>query len=77
MGMLAQDHFLVVGIILAGLAIPAILGAMSERRSPRVAAIAIMVGGSLILLAISQRPGGYAFRDVPAAFVRVVAFYTR
>lgn len=75
--MLMQDLFLVIGIILSGLAVPAILGAMADRRSPRVAAIVIMVGGSLILLALSQKPGGYTFREVPAAFVRVVAYFSR
>ena len=75
--MLTQDLFLVVGIIIAGFAIPSILGAFAERRTPRVAAIAILVGGSLILLAISQKPGGYTLEDVPQAFIRVVAHYFR
>ena len=75
--MIAQDLMLVIGIIVAGFSVPSILGAMAEKRSPRVGAIAILVGGSLILLAISQRPGGYTFEDVPAAFVRVVAHYIR
>ena len=75
--MLAQDLFLVVGILVAGLAIPSMLGALADRRSPRAAAIAIMVGGALILLALSQKPGGYTLREVPEAFVRVVAFFAR
>ena len=75
--MITQDLLLVIGIIVAGFSVPSILGAMAERRSPRTAAIAILIGGSLILLAISQKPGGYTLEDVPAAFVRVVAYYTR
>ena len=75
--MLTQDLLLVIGIVIAGFAIPAILGAWSERRSPRTPAIMIMIGGSLILLAISQKPGGYTLEDVPNAFVRVVAHYLR
>lgn len=75
--MLTQDLFLVVGIIIAGFAVPSILGALADRRTPRVAAIAILVGGSLILLAISQKPGGYTLGQVPEAFVRVVAHYFR
>jgi len=75
--MLTQDLFLVAGIIIAGLALPSILGAMAERRSPRVAALAILVGGTLILLGMSQKPGGYSLQEVPDAFVRVVAHYLR
>jgi len=75
--MLTQDLFLVVGIVIAGFAIPSILGALSERRSPRAAAVAIMIGGALILLAISQKPGGYSLTDIPDAFVRVVAYFIR
>ncbi len=75
--MLTQDLILVIGIIVAGLAIPSILGSMAERRSPRTAAIAILVGGSLILIAFSQRPGGYTLEEIPEAFIRVVAHYFR
>ena len=75
--MLTQDLILVIGIILAGLAIPPMLGAMADRRSPRAAAIMILIGGSLVLLAISQKPGGYTLQEVPEAFVRVVAHYLR
>ncbi|MCG6904312.1 MAG: hypothetical protein LJE68_16690 [Rhodobacter sp.] len=72
-----QDLMLVAGIFLTGLAIPSILGAVSDRRSPRTAAIAVLIGGTLILLAVSQKPGGYTLRDVPQAFVRVVAHFTK
>lgn len=75
--MLAQDLFLVFGILIVGLSIPAIMGALADRRTPRAAAIAVLVGGSLILLAISQKPGGYTLEQVPEAFVRVVAHFTR
>ncbi|MCP3970261.1 MAG: hypothetical protein GY717_08090 [Rhodobacteraceae bacterium] len=68
---------MVVGIILVGLSVPSILGAIADRRSPRVAAITILVGGTLILLALSQKPGGYTLQEVPEAFVRVVAHYFR
>jgi len=75
--MLHQDLFLVVGLIIAGLAVPSIFGALADRRSPRAAAILIMLGGSLVLLAISQRPGGYRLAEIPLAFVRVIAHFTR
>jgi len=68
---------LVSGIVISGFAIPSILGAWAEKRAPRVAAIAILVGGTLVLLALSQKPGGYSPAEIPEAFVRVVAYYFR
>mgnify|MGYP006001089679 CR=1 FL=1 len=75
--MLTQDLLLVIGIVVVALSIPSIMGALAERRSPRTAAVAVLVGGSLILLAISQKPGGYTLEEVPQAFVRVVAYFIR
>ena len=75
--MLTQDLLLVIGLIIAAFAIPSILGAIADRRSPRTAAIAVMVGGGLIALAYSQKPGGYTIEEIPEAFVRVVAHYIR
>ena len=72
--MLTQDLLLVVGLVIAVFAVPSIFGAIANRRSPRVAAIAVVVGGGLSGLAYSQRPGGYALEDIPQAFIRVVAY---
>lgn len=73
--MTTQDLYLVIGLILVAFSIPAILGAFAERRAPRVAAIVVVIGGSLVALAISQRP--YTIEEVPEAFVRVVAYFIR
>ena len=75
--MASQDLILVIGIVIVGLAIPAILGALAERRTPRIATILIVTGGALILIALSQRPGGYGWADIPEAFVRVLAYFIR
>lgn len=75
--MFTQDLFLVIGIVLVGLSVPSILGALAERRTPRVAAISILIGGALILMALNQKPGGYTLREIPEAFIRVVAHYFR
>lgn len=72
-----QDLYLVIGIIVTGLSLPSLLGAMSDRRPPRVAAIALVIGGGLIMMALSQAPGGYTWADVPEAFIRVIAHYFR
>ena len=75
--MISQDLFLVFGIIITGFSVPSIMGAIADRRAPRASAIAILIGGSLILIALSQKPGGYTLEEVPQAFIRVVAFFTR
>jgi hypothetical protein len=74
---MTQDLMLVIGLVISGFSIPPIFGALSEGRSPRVSAIMVMIGGSLVVIALSQKPGGYTLRDVPEAFVRVVAYYIR
>lgn len=69
------DLFLVLGAAIGVMAVPAVIGAFSEGRPPRAAAILVMVGGGLIALAVSQHPGGYAVDDIPNALTRVIARY--
>lgn len=63
-----EDSFLVIGIIVLCLAIPAAVSALREGRAPRVPAILIMIGGGLLVLAMMNRPGGYQVEDIMAAF---------
>ncbi|WP_420860172.1 hypothetical protein [Marivivens marinus] len=69
------DLFFVIGLIIAGFSIPPIIGALSEGRAPRTAAIAILIGGGLVALAVNERPGAYSVSEIPDAFVRVVGRY--
>lgn len=68
---MGPDYFLVAGVILGALAIPSILNAYSEGRSPRTAALMILVAGCCVVFAVSASPVGYTLQDVPEAFVRV------
>lgn len=70
-----SDLIFIIGLILAAFSVPPILGALFEGRAPRAAAIVIMVGGGLIALAASQKPGGYTINEIPDVFVRVVGKY--
>ncbi len=72
-----SDLFLVIGIIMGGFAIPALLSAFSESRAPRVGAILVMLSCGLIVVAVLNKPSGYRLDEVPGAFVRVVAKLTR
>tara|TARA_R110002072_G_scaffold188536_1_gene345280 strand:+ start:150 stop:374 length:225 start_codon:yes stop_codon:yes gene_type:complete len=71
------DVMLVIGLIVAAFSIPPILGAFAEARAPRAAAIMVLIGGGLIALAVSQKPGGYEINEIPDVFVRVVGQFIR
>lgn len=72
-----SDLSLVIGIIMAVFAIPALLSAFSEGRAPRVGAILVMIASGLIVVAVLNRPSGYRLDEVPDAFVRVIGKYLR
>ncbi len=70
---MANDMLLVIGVGVLALAIPAIFSAVTDHRAPRIPAILILIGGGLIVLAVTRHPGGYTLQDVPDAFFRVIA----
>lgn len=70
---MSSDQILVLGLVLGVFSVPAIFSALSDRRSPRVAAFVIIAAGCLVIWAFNKKPGGYAIRDIPQAFVQVVA----
>ncbi len=65
------DLYLTIGIILGLLTLPALLNAWTEGRPPRAGAIALMIAIILIAIALTQRPSGYAFGEIPEAMLRV------
>ncbi|MFD0860345.1 hypothetical protein [Roseovarius aquimarinus] len=67
-----SDQILVLGVVLGVFSIPAIVSAISDRRTPRVAALVLIGAGCLVIWAITSKPTGYSITDVPKAFVRVV-----
>jgi hypothetical protein len=70
-----NDLILVIGIVIGTLAIPSLIGAFSENRPPRAAAILFLIGGTLIVVALTRNPVGYAVSDIPDLFVRVIGRY--
>jgi formate-dependent nitrite reductase membrane component NrfD len=66
-----SDLMLVIGITLAVLVIPSLLNAFTEGRAPRMAAIVVLIAGTLITVAVTQRGGGYTFAELPEVFGRV------
>ena len=71
------DLFLVLGVIIGALAIPSVISAFSAGNPPRFAALTIVTGGALIALAVSIKPGGYDFNDIPQVFGSVFSSYLR
>jgi hypothetical protein len=69
---MTNDILLVAGVMLAVLAVPAVVSAYSDGRSPRAPAIIVMIAGGLIVIAMMNWPGPFHLNDVPKAFVRVI-----
>lgn len=68
-----SDSMLVAGIILVLMTLPALLSAYTEGRLPRIAALLLMTGSLLIVIALKQKPSGYDFAQIPGVFERVFA----
>ena len=67
------DLLLVAGVVLLALTLPAIVSALTDGRPPRLAALVVMIGGTMVAIALSSRPGGYSFAEMPDVITRVVA----
>lgn len=64
------DLALSLGIVVAAFSVPSILSALSDRRAPRASALTVLIGGALILYAVTSKPGGYSMGEIPDVFVR-------
>lgn len=71
------DLMLVVGLGVCALAIPALLAAFSDSRPPRAGAIMVLIGGVLLATALTQKPSGYTFAEVPEVIFKVIGRYIK
>ncbi len=71
-----SDLFLTIGVVLGVLTIPSLLSAWTEGRVPRFGAIMVMASAGLIAIALTQKPGGYTFGEIPDVMMNVVGRYT-
>jgi formate-dependent nitrite reductase membrane component NrfD len=69
------DLFLVVGIVIFALAIPSLLSAWVEGRVPRAGSIMVLIGGVLVVTALTQHARGYTFAEIPDVFFSVIGRY--
>ena len=65
------DLALVLGVVIAGFSIPAIVSAFSDSRAPRAASLMVLLGGALIAWALATKPGGYTLEQIPDVFIKV------
>jgi hypothetical protein len=66
------DLALVIGLVVLVLSAPSIVSAISDGRAPRTAMLTLVIGGGLMLYALTQKPGGYRIDQVPAVFIKVI-----
>ncbi len=67
------DLVLTVGLVLMVLSVPSLLSAWAESRAPRMGAIMAIAALALIIAALYEKPGGYAFNEVPGVVIGVAA----
>ncbi len=67
-----SDLIMVLGIVIFAAAIPATISAFSYGNPPRLAMIAVVLGGGMIVGANMSVPGGYRVEEIPQLFVRVI-----
>jgi hypothetical protein len=66
------DLALTVGIVLGVLSVPSLLSAWVDGRAPRMGAIMVIAALGLIIAALVENPGGYAFNQVPDVMLKTV-----
>lgn len=67
------DLAMTIGLVFGVLAIPAVVGAITDGRAPRLAAALFAISGGGILYALLTKPGGYALTDLPGVVLSVIA----
>ncbi len=70
-----SDLLLTAGIVLAILTIPTMLAAWVDGRAPRIGTLMVVLSAALVVVAFTQRPGGYRAADIPHVMLSVVARY--
>jgi hypothetical protein len=71
------DLILVVGVLAMVLAVPALLSAWVDDGVPRAGAILVLIGGVLLVVALSQRSHAYTIAEMPDVFMRVIGRFVR
>ncbi len=73
----SYETLLVTGSVLAVLSMVAVLNAMIEGRRSRVARFSVLVAIGILVLAYLRSEDGIGWRDIPNAFVTVIAGFLK
>lgn len=65
----------VLGCVVTAFAIPAIVSAFSDGRTPRYPALIILIGVVMISYEVNGRPGAFNFDTLPDVFAKVIGRY--
>lgn len=69
------DLIFVLGCIVTVFAIPAIVSAFSDGRTPRYPALIILIGIVMVGYSVNERPNAYTIETIPDVFAKVVGRY--
>jgi hypothetical protein len=67
------DLFVVVGFLLAALALPSALASYAEGIFPKTALTILVLGTIIALSAAMLSPDGYSFGRIPHSFIEILA----
>ena len=67
------DLIIVVGTLCIMLAVPALLSSWVDGTVPRAASILVLIGGVLIVVALTNHGRGYTIAEMPDVFMRVIS----
>jgi hypothetical protein len=70
------DTLFVIGLGLGVLSIPSVMSAISNGDRPRIATITLMIAGTMMVWAISNKPGGYPIESIPKVVAKVIGSFT-
>jgi hypothetical protein len=66
------DLFVVMGLVLALLAIPSIIGAKAEARIPYFGLGCFVVGAAMLAAGVLLGPNGYSLARLPYSFIEIL-----
>ena len=66
------DYMIVLGLLFCFIGAGALVEAFSHARPPRMAMLLFVLGGSGVVYAFAEKPGGYSFAEIPGVFATVI-----
>lgn len=68
-----SDILIVIGVLMVMFYVPVVIGGLIDRTRASWAIVASCVGTGILIAGIVTAPEGTSLRDIPGAFIRVLA----